>query len=109
MSRLTTLYRDWYQDLPVRQQFCNLGSFKRLNEKKVYVYSSSFFLLHTDHERTLEEYSRIVTRSIETQRLQIGDTIYAGDTILTPRHDIGYHFELEDDEEVYEEGNNDFF
>ena len=52
----------------------------------------------------MDKYSRIVTQNIHTRTLQIGDTTYTGETIQTPRHDIGYHFELQDDEEVYEEG-----
>ena len=59
-----------------------------------------------DYEKTLHEYSHIITDSIQTKTLQVGNaTIDENGIIKTPRHDIGYHFELDDDDEIFEEGN----
>eukprot|EP00111_Clytia_hemisphaerica_P023073 TCONS_00067879-protein len=54
--------------------------------------------------RILDEYSRIITDRIETKTLSLNGTEFDGTSFKTERHDIGYHFELGDDDGNFEEG-----
>ena len=59
---------------------------------------------HQQQDKVLREYSTIITEKIKTQTLFLNGKEFDGETFRTEHHDIGYHFELGDDDENYEEG-----